>query len=76
MGEAARLPCLLCLSPVDNRNILTAVCHHPVIVERWILERQPCQPLKHFTVNLGEDRDDVLVQRQMILSLLLFLLMP
>lgn len=28
MGEAASL-----LSPVDSRNILTAVCHHPVTVQ-------------------------------------------
>lgn len=54
MGEAARLLCLLSLSPVDDRNILMAICHHPVTVERWMLERQPCWPLKHLTVHLRD----------------------
>ena len=46
-GKAAKL-----LSPIDSRNILTAVCHRPVTLERWMLERQPCQPLKHLTMHL------------------------
>lgn len=62
IGEAARLLCLLRIVPVDDRNILTAVRHHPVTVERWMLERQPCQPLHLLTVHLRDARARVHVR--------------
>lgn len=48
--EATRLVYALC--PEDDRDILTAACHHPVTAQRWMLQRQPCQPLKHLTACL------------------------
>ncbi|KAM7404714.1 hypothetical protein PAMP_012036 [Pampus punctatissimus] len=60
----------------DDRNILTAVCHHPVTVERWMLERQPCQLVKLLTAHLRGVHAclyaRILVQCQLLLRLLLF----